>query len=332
MVYFIHNKYRGQVMKKLLIQIISIALVVCGCSPAIQEPIAIQTPETVSPTSQATIAPAPSQSPLLVDDSPLSLAGIYPGERIENIAEEYGLHYLSDEEANSSGINEKYYYLYSDRHYRNFYNGNGLAVRVFSDGTIGQVLLFASGYETPDGHQVGEDWPYGEGVEYSISKKYGSIPYTILYYSIANKIGLIQMDMFYDRILSDVQADLNQNGVDERFVLTGRTSTVFFEVLPRKRVLPGINGAELLYDDDPATRPRLTVYENEDIIWTQVLDYYHYHNPEQGFPFLKPKNQGRKDPYLELCYRTGGSGGDMYYKVLYNSLNNTYTIEFEGQR
>lgn len=330
-------------MKKLLIEIIAVVLVISGCSTAIQEPsvtaqepqgsVASQTPEAVSPTPQVTIAPAPSQNPLLVDDSPLSLAGIYPGERIENIAEEYGLHYLSDEAVDNSGIKENYrYFSYISAHYETFYDGKGLVVRVFSDGTIGQVLMLDSGYETPDGHQVGEAWPYGEGVEYSISKKYGSIPYTILYYSIANKIGLIQMDMFYDRILSEVQADLNQNGVDEQFVLTGRASTVFFEVLPENRSLPGINGEDFLYNDDPATRPRLTVYENEDIIWTQVLDYYHYYNPEQGFPFLKLKNQERKDPYLELCYRTGGSGGDMYYKVLYDSLNDTYTIEFEGQR
>ncbi len=320
-------------MRRVIIAIMMAAvwMLLPGCAPSLQEEsIAPATPAVFSPTPQATTPPTPSPNPLLDEDKLLSLAGIYPGERIENIAEEYGLHYLSEEEAENTGMYDRYRHIFHRSRYKTFYDGKGLAVRVFSDGTIGQVLLLASGYETPDRHQVGDLWPYGKGVEYSVSKTYGDISYTVLYYSLGYEIALVKMDIYYDRILSEAQADLNHNGADERFVLTGRASTMFFETLAQNKVVPDRSGAEFLYDDDPATRPRLTVYENEDIIWTQALQYYHYWDPG-GFPSLTPMNKGRKDRFIELCYPTGGSGGDMYYKLVYDDVNDTYTIEFSGQ-
>lgn len=304
---------------------IFLATILLGCTPPAQEPAASPTQQiTAAPLTQAP-APSPSPKPSPTDGMPLSLAGIVPGERIENIAEEYGLHYVTEDEADEAGLNDNHLCAYSYR-YRTFYDGNGLVAHAFEDGTIGRVIVFAPGYETPDGHQVGEIWPYDQDIMI-YSHQYGNLSYEIRYVQ-GKRIREIVMDVYFDRILSETKADLNDNGIDERFILTGRASATSFEVRPES-VHHGINDENFIYDSDPATRPRLTVYENDDIIWTQELNYYYYYFPEP-FPILTPISKNETHPVLELCYPTGGSGGDMYYKMLYDFDEDTYRIDFVG--
>lgn len=68
---------------------------------------------TVSPlTLASTLSPSLEPSP---DGKHLSLAEIYPGERIENTAEEYGLHFSEEESADAARLNDNFLYAYSRR-------------------------------------------------------------------------------------------------------------------------------------------------------------------------------------------------------------------------
>ncbi len=181
----------------------------------------------------------------------VSLAGLKPNDTLADAQALCTLFEIDRAEAESLG------FAWGGRRTASYYtDGKGLIIGVLKDGRIDTVYVYAAGYQTPDGRQVGDtgspekDFLYGKDARISFSIS-GSL-------AKPSPIERIVMQCVLDRVWSETEADIDGDGEKERLTLSGRSADEFPE---HNTALFG-RDTELALPNDFGTKTTLRVYKN----------------------------------------------------------------------
>lgn len=230
----------------------------------------------------------------------VSLAGIYPGDTLEDAEKLYALRVIREEEAQQAGL----YGVYDTMGITYYTDGNGLVLSIIPDGRIARVSVYQAGYETPDGRQAGAPYDSSrallKGQDATIEFGYWGADID------AGVISRIDMNVTLDRVWSETLFDIDGDGEKERLTLSGRCAGNYLE----QGTVHGDYEAGTVELDDYGTVPLLSIFKEETLVETVPLHMYTYYL----LPFF-PNGMQKKYGDLVISCPTGGSGGDAYYTL-----------------
>ncbi len=226
-----------------------------------------------------------------------SLAGIHPGDTLEDARKLYNLQELTEQQAEEQG----FYGVYDSPNIVNYTDGNGLVLKVFKDGRIGYVCVYKAGYDTPDGRQVGD--PYDEARRYMYCRD-GVVDFGDLGLdSETSVISRISIEMVLDRVWSETELDMDGDGEKERLTLSGRCKMNRLECGTRL----GDYETGTVDPEDYGTKATLRVYKQGKLIDETQLPLYLYYL----FPSFSDKLQEEIPGKVWIACETGGTGSEI---------------------
>lgn len=230
----------------------------------------------------------------------VSLAGLSPGDTLEDAEKRYSLREIHEDEAQRAGL----YGVYDSTGFTHYTDGNGLVIQAIPDGRITRVAVYRAGYETPDNRQV--------GAPYDASRALLRCKNAAVMFggqgddAETGVITRIQMDGILDRVWDETMFDIDGDGKKERLTLSGRCEGGYLE----QGTVHGDSEAGTVDADDYGTVPTLSIYKGESLVAQTPLHMYTY--------YLLPcfaDNLQKKHRDLVICCPTGGTGGDAYYTL-----------------
>jgi|GEM_PF-4583699 len=265
----------------------------------------IQSAQTAegSPSVAVDIEPALRAAGYQVETS---LAGIRPGDTLEDAKKRYPLSVIREEEAQAAGL----FGVYDSEGFTDYTDGNGLVLQTLPDGRIAQVSVYRAGYDTPDGRQVGS--PYDRDRR-SLEAKDAQLEFGYWGADMeSGTISRISMTIVLDRVWDETMYDIDKDGKKERLTLSGRCAGGYLE----QGTVHGDYEAGTVADDDYGTVPLLSIYKGETLLEQVPLHMYTYYL----LPFF-PDDMQKKHKDLVVCCPTGGTGGDAYYTLKKSGKN-----------
>lgn len=230
-----------------------------------------------------------------------SLAGIKPGDTIADAGQLYPIRELRQDEAAHFDMEGSSLALAAKR-IKYYTDGEGLLLSVYTHDAlerISKVKLFASGYETPDGRQVGDVFDRARMLIYA---KDAVLEFGGWYLeSGKDKIDVISMTVALDRVWDETLLDIDGDGVAERLTLSGRA---IGESPERPSVFYDWESGAL----DPldfGTDVFLSVYRDEQLVYEQVIPIMTMYFTSEFCDKLQPDAETGE---VVIFCETGGSG------------------------
>lgn len=226
-----------------------------------------------------------------------SLAGIKPGDTIEDAKKLYSLHPLEEDEEAMFGLEglirgKTLYYT----------DGRGMLIYAYAENgreLIGRVELVKPGYETPDGRQVGDMLDRTRQVVYVRDAR---ISFGGWYLETGDAIDMICMTVALDRVWDETELDVDGDGEPERLTLSGRC----FDSYAEQGTVFGNAEIGTVEDIDFGTKATLCIYKNGALYKKTQLPLYIYYL----LPRFCEKEQTETPGEIYIVCETGGTGNE----------------------